>query len=490
MTDPDDVRLPLISSFASFDTVDSRVGVVVDRGDVDYFDLALSRLRERALETFSGDQLRAPDLEVSDWLATEATRIVSEVNTESATAAGRAAFADYDRVVGELLDALLGLGALEKLMKLPGVEDIAINGPDDIHYRDAVGWKASGIRFRSAEELEFLLKQAVSEESGRTLSPAHPILDGVMRNGNRISLVTRPVADPWPCAVIRIQRPKSITVVDMLRAGDGRERETGPASTLPDYREYDTREGMLTAPVATFFHMAVEAGINILELGKTGVGKTALSTVLLRMLPADRRVVLIEDTPEIPRERGNFQRLLVRPRSLEGLPEISQSDLIQVALRQRPDALTITEARGAEVFDLLKILRTGHRNGLASIHASSIEDLYTRVMQMLQESTLRTEVSAGMAASWIAKAFGIAITLEQQRGRRWISEVVEFTGGVEGHQPVRQPLFLYDPAARRLKCTGYLLTAEHERELNEVGHSYQRVIDLAREMGDLARPGV
>jgi Flp pilus assembly CpaF family ATPase len=273
----------------------------------------------------------------------------------------------------------------------------------------------------------------------------------------------------------------------MLARGDARATAPPPATVLPDYREYDTREGMLTAPIATFLHMGVEAGYNILLLGKTGAGKTALSAVLLRMLPPDRRVVIIEDTPELPAERRNFQRLLVRPPSLEGLPAITQSDLIQVALRQRPDALTITEARGAEVFDLLKILRTGHRNGLASIHASSIDDLYTRVMQMLQESTLRTEVSAAMAASWIAKAFTLAVTLQQHQGRRWVSEVVEFTGGVEGEQPVRRPLFRYDPAARRLLCTGYHISDEHERELNEVGHRYQRVIDLAREMGDLAR---
>ena len=478
--------LPLIDSFAAFGQAEPQPATPATQ---DPFDVALARLREEALATFSGEQLRAPDAATTTWLRDHAVQIVSAVNVETAAATGRSAFADYDGVTADLLDALLGLGALEKLMKLPGIEDIAISGPDDIQYRDASGWHESGITFRGAEELEFLLKQSVSDESGRTLSPARPILDAIMRNGHRINLVTRPIADPWPSAVIRIQRPSTLTVADMLTRGDSPTDVVTPASRLPDYREYDTRQGMLTAPLATFLHMSVEAGFNILLLGRTGVGKTALSAVLLRMLPADRRVVIIEDTPELPAERRNFQRLLVRPPSVEGLPAITQSDLIQVALRQRPDALTITEARGAEVFDLLKILRTGHRNGLASIHASSIDDLYTRVMQMLQESTLRTEVSAAMAASWIAKAFTLAVTLQQHQGRRWVSEVVEFTGGVEGDQPVRRPLFAYDTAAHRLQCTGYFVSEEHERELLEVGHSYQRVIDLARAMGDLAQAG-
>lgn len=487
MSQPSQPPTRLIDSFAQFETATTHERAVLPAQDS--FDLALSRLRDAALAAFSGEQLRAQDAETTEWLRERASQIVSAVNVETASATGRAAFADYDRVVDELLAALLGLGALEKLMVLPGIEDIAISGPNDIQYRDATGWHESGITFRGAEELEFLLKQSVSDESGRTLSPARPILDAVMRNGHRINLVTRPIADPWPSAVIRIQRPSALTVVDMLARGDGRGDSAAPTPQLPDYREYDTRAGMLTAPLATFLHMGMEAGYNILLLGKTGVGKTALSAVLLRMLPADRRVVIIEDTPELPAERRNFQRLLVRPPSVEGLPAITQSDLIQVALRQRPDALTITEARGAEVFDLLKILRTGHRNGLASIHASSIDDLYTRVMQMLQESTLRTEVSAAMAASWIAKAFTLAVTLQQHQGRRWVSEVVEFTGGVEGDQPVRRPLFAYDVAARRLMCTGYYVSEDHERELIEVGHSYQRVIDLARAMGDLAQTG-
>lgn len=478
--------VPLIEAFAAVDDAVATVTARVATGRHDSYDLALSRLRDDVLRQFTAAELQAQAEATVSWCRERAAQIVSEVNAESLAQTQQPAFADYAQTIDQLLDDLLGLGPLERLLEIDGIEDIALNGPDDIWYKAQGEWVQTAIRFRSAEHLQFLLNQAIVH-SGRMLSPQTPIVDARLRAGHRINLVTTPVADPWPSAAIRVHRPHALTIVDLLQRGDDGPAQLEPLP-IPDYSEYDSGHGMLTATAATFLDMAVKSGFNLLHVGPTGSAKTTLINILGRMLPPNTRVVVIEDTPEIALERGNFQRLVTRPASLEGLREITQRDLVKVALRQRPDALTLGEARGAEVFDLLKALRTGHRNGLTSIHAHSVEDVYERITMMLQEGDFQTEVSERMVARWVARAFTLAIILRVRGQRRWVQEIAEFTGGLEGPRPVTKPLFVYDDAARRLKCTGYALDAAHEEQLNEHGYRYREVLALAQARGELATP--
>ena len=239
---------------------------------------------------------------------------------------------------------------------------------------------------------------------------------------------------------------------------------------------------MFSALAMTFLHMCVVSGANVLVVGATGVGKTTVLSALGKLVPADRRMIIIEDTPEINLMRDNCQRFITRPPTLEGLPEVMQADLVRAGLRQRPDALTLGEARGAEVMDLLKALRTGHRNGLTSIHANSVEDVYERVLYMLTEAQLKIELKADMVAGMVAKAFDLVIMLKRlETGRRYVEEIAEFTGGTEGAAVVRQTLFAYDRHAQRLKCTGRFIDDVHEEQLRQCGYSYQMILAAARQ---------
>jgi pilus assembly protein CpaF len=480
-----DQPLPLIDAFATVAEPSEPVSARDDGRGPGYYELALNRLRDDALERFPAAELQGQSDNTISWCRSHAFEILAQVNDQSLSKTGHRAFDSDERTVDDLLNDLLGLGPLERLMELPDVEDVAINGPDDIWYSAGSAWVKTDIRFQSPDRLQFLLNQAVAH-TGRSLSPQTPILDAQLRTGHRINIVTAPIADPWPSAVIRIHRRKRFTIFDLLRGGDEGESRI-EAVSIPDYARHDTGHGMVTATLSTFLHMAVQAGYNLVLIGATGSAKTTLINILGEMVPADRRVVVIEDTPEIRLSRGNFQRLVTRPPTLEGLPEITQRDLVKVALRQRPDALTIGEARGGEVFDLLKALWTGHRNGLTSIHAHSVEDMYQRIRMMLQESQLQTEVSEATVAQWVAKAFALAITLRVKGSRRWVEEVVELTGHVEAGQPVRNPLFQYDEHERRLKCTGYSLSEMHEAQLREHGLSYQTILNMARQRNEVLK---
>jgi pilus assembly protein CpaF len=477
-------EVALIEAFATVEDVVETMTVRAETGRQDSYDLALNRLRDDVLQRFSAAELQAQGEMTIAWCRERAAQVVSDVNAESLAKAQHPAFDDYAQTIDHLLDDLLGLGPLERLLEIDGVEDIALNGPDDIWYKARGEWVKTPIRFRNAEHLQFLLNQAIVH-SGRMLSPQTPIVDARLRSGHRINLVTTPIADPWPSAVIRVHRPGALSIVDLLERGDEGLAQLEPLP-ISDYGEYDSGHGMITAVAVTFLDMAVKSGFNILNVGPTGSAKTTLINILGRMLPENARIVVIEDTPEIVLGRGNFQRLVTRPASLEGLREISQRDLVKVALRQRPDALTVGEARGAEVFDLLKALRTGHRNGLTSIHAHSVEDVYERITMMLQEGDFQTEVSERMVARWVAKAFTLAITLRVKGKRRRVQEIVEFTGGTEGPMPVTKPLFVYDDQARRLTCTGYALDPLHEEQLNEHGYSYRSILEMAMARSECA----
>jgi pilus assembly protein CpaF len=458
--------------------------------------LALDRLRQAAVGPevghFTTAEMEAQAAETVEWCRREALRIVRSIDDESLSRTARRAFdRDPELVAGALLNELFGLGQLEELLHKPGVEDIAINGPRDIWYKGRGGWIKSDLEYPDSQTLLAVLNRAIVH-SGRQAGPLTPIVDAALRTGHRINIVTDPLAHPWPVASIRLHRFQGFTLADLVGAG-GEEAEPPAPPLLPDYSEFDMGTGLLTALGATFLHMAVVAGLNLLVVGPTGVGKTTVLGALGRMIPPDKRIVLIEDTPELNFRGGqedsrveNAVYFRTRVASVEGLPPVTQRDLVLAALRQRPDALTVGEARGAEVFEMLKALWTGHRNGLTSIHADSIEDVPSRIRMMLQEAHFETEVSEATVALWISKAFHLGITLREANARqRYVEEITEFTGGVEGTVPVRTPLFVYDHTRRRLVCTGHRLDGKHEAMLNQAGCYYDDIVEAARERGEL-----
>ena len=427
---------------------------------------ALERLRNAAVGPdghFSMAELDAQAPSTIEWCRQEAIKIIRAVDDDSLTLTSRRAFdRDPELVAEALLNELFGLGQLEELLQIPDVEDIAINGPHDIWYKARGGWVKSHIEYPDPQTLLSILNRAIVH-SGRQAGPLTPIVDAMLRTGHRINIVTDPIAFPWPVASIRLHRFNALTMADLVRSG-GEDAERPEPPLIPNYAEFESGSGLFTAVSAAFLHMAV--------LGALG-----------RMIPADRRIILIEDTPELNFRGGkedgcveNAVYFRTRADSVEGLRPITQRDLLLAALRQRPDALTVGEARGAEVFDMLKALWTGHRNGLTSIHADSIEDVPSRIRMMLQEAHFETEVSESTVALWIGKAFHIGVTLRRaDTGRRFVEEITEFTGGVEGAVPVRTTLFQHDAGARRLRCTGHRLHASHESLLRQAGYSYDAI---------------
>ena len=445
----------------------------------DPYPQALAILRRRLTETFTPDQLAAAGPAVTDEAARLAAQTYIACNDRALRENRPRIAADPEGFVRRALADLLGMGPLEALLADERVEDIAVNGTREVRVHRGAGWEETGIRFDSPERLLEMLNRGIAG-SNRQASMVLPIADAVLPGGERIGVVTHPVASPWPAAVIRIPRARGIELEDMLAPDGSATGALGGRAPIPDYEELleGPATGMLSPQAAAYLHAAVLAGLNIAAVGPTGSGKTTLLMALGRKIPRGKRILIIEDTPEIVLHPGeekphNVLYLRTRPASLEGVPAITQEDLVRLALRHRPDALTLGEARGAEVFDLLNALATGHKNGLTSVHAYGVEELFGRIFLMLAQSERGRFLDAWRAAHMVASTLHIALSLEVSRrnGRtaRRVRTIAECTGAVvrrgRTYEPEMRAIFRHD--GRRLE--GPLAASVHARALAEAG---------------------
>jgi len=413
------------------------------------FDLALEEMRSKLTERFSAHDLQRGGDDVQE----EARKIATDVHKNYVGRAVKESLPrlDYSRddFVSQAISYTFGLGPIDHLLTDETIEDIAINGPNEVMiYRDK--WERTDISFPNKSSLLNVLNTALAK-ADRTVNRIKPIVDAAI-DYNRYSVVVQPIANPDPTAVIRIPRHGGIDLEDLVKpwyVDKKAIREEGEKSShktniikgdvedspMPDYPDLDL-SNILNKDLASYLHSAVLAGLSIAVIGPTGVGKTALITALGRCLPVDYRVLIIEDTPEIrlyPDSKfpNNVLKLQTRPPSLEDVPEITQADLVKLALRQRPDALTLSEARGKEIFDLLNALYTGHSNGLTTFHAYGLHEMYSRLSMMISQSERGRHLRMRHVAQIISTALDIVVVLEKEGDTRRVRAVGEMAGKVK-----------------------------------------------------------
>lgn len=453
---------------------------------------ALQQLRDGLSDQrVAADALEARTPEVQAQARQLAAQIVRRMNDAMVAERGRPAFERNEfQVVEALLNDLFGMGRLESVMREPDLEELAINGPRDIWTLGRSGWKRLDLAFQDPDSLLLYLNRLIAH-TNQQVSPMTPIVGATLRNGYRIHIVGAPLVTPFPCACVRPHRTSPFHMADMVTGG-GMPTLTLEPPVLTDYFSLDRGRGVLPALGATFLETAVIAGLNIVLVGTTGAGKTSLLNCLGGMIPRHRRIVTIEQrTRELnfrggleSGEVGNCVYLYTREETAEGVAEVDVRDLVRSALRMRCDALTVGEALGGEVYELLKALSNGHANGLTSIHAGSVPELASRVRNMLQEADFAMAMSEPSAASLIASAFHLGLTIRRRPdGSRYVHEIVEFTGGVEGTVPTYAALFEWSPERHALLCTGTRLSPRNEARLAEVGLSYDHILRLARSKG-------
>ena len=436
------------------------VGAVKRESGVDPYQAVLDRIRKQLSKEFTADKLANAGPQVTEAATRVASRQYQDFNQEALTQTMPRLLIPEEQFIDMALAELLGMGAIDTLLKDESIEDIAVNGPNEVMVYRHGRWEQENISFPSPDRLLEILNRGLAH-SNRKANMVTPIADAVLKGMERISVVTYPVATPHPTAVIRIPRAKNINLEDMVNPYDSSE-DHDPDGAVSDYESLMAGEtaGMLSPAAAAYLHAAVLAGLNIVAVGPTGSGKTTLLMALGRKIPKGQRILIIEDTPEIDLYPGsetpnNVLYLRTRPSTVEGLEAIEQEDLVKLALRQRPDALTLGEARGPEVFDLLNALNTGHKNGLTSLHAYGVDELFSRMYLMLAQSERGRHLDAYRAANLVASTLHVAVSLEMVGNTRFVRTIAELTGKVvqkgTAYEPEMKAIFLRKTAQGELE---------------------------------------
>ena len=274
-----------------------------------------------------------------------------------------AALRDQGRPVGDatvlavheaLRHDVLGAGPLEPLLRLPGVTDVLVNGPDAVYLDRGNGLERTGTRFPDDAAVR-RLAQRLAGSVGRRLDDATPYVDLRLPDGTRLHAVLAPLARPGSVISLRVPRRTVFTLEELVE------------------------RGTVTSEGAHLLRRLVHSRLAFLVSGGTGTGKTTLLSALLSLVDPAHRLVIVEDASELRPDHPHVVGLEARPANVEGAGEVPMRVLVRQALRMRPDRLVVGEVRGAEVTDMLQAMNTGHEGGCGTVHANSAADVPARI---------------------------------------------------------------------------------------------------------------
>jgi pilus assembly protein CpaF len=324
---------------------------------------------------------------------------------------------DQDRLMDDVMDETFGLGPLETLLKDPNITDILVNRFDRVYVERKGRLEFSEIRFRDNQHLRQIIDRIVGLV-GRRIDETSPMVDARLADGSRVNAIIPPLALDGPAMSIRRFGAKPLQLEDLIR------------------------HGAFPPPVMDFLSAAVQARCNVLISGGTGSGKTTLLNCLSRFIPAEERVVTIEDAAELQLQQPHVVRLETRPPNVEGKGEVTQRDLVKNCLRMRPDRIIVGEVRAGEALDMLQAMNTGHEGSMTTVHANTARDALGRLEVMIAMAGYDIPLRA--LRTQIANAIQIVVQARRlPGGKRKIVTVSEISG-MEGEALQMHDLFVYE----------------------------------------------
>jgi pilus assembly protein CpaF len=307
-------------------------------------------------------------------------------------------------LVDDLMNEIVGLGPIEPLIHDDTVQDILVNGPEQVFVEKNGVLHQTGLRFRDEAHLMQIIDRIVSGV-GRRVDESSPMVDARLADGSRVNVIVPPLSLDGPVLSIRKFTREVLRMEDLLA---GRS---------------------LTPEIAAFLGGAVKARLNILISGGTGAGKTTLLNIFSSFIPDAERIITIEDSAELQLHQPHVVHLESRPPNIEGRGEVTLTDLMKNSLRMRPDRIIVGEARGAEVLDMLQAMNTGHPGSMSTIHANSPRDALSRMEVMLSMGTALFSERAmrGLIASAVNLIVQVARLTDGSRRVVSVTEVAGFT---------------------------------------------------------------
>jgi pilus assembly protein CpaF len=335
---------------------------------------------------------------------------------------------ERSRIVSEIQHEVFGLGPLEPLLGDPSITDILVNRFDRIYVERRGKLERTVARFKDDEHLMRIIGKIVSAV-GRRIDELTPYIDARLADGSRVNAIIPPLAIDGPSLSIRRFSVDPFSAEDLIEMGS------------------------LTRNTIEVLRMVVQARLNVLISGGTGVGKTTLLNVMSSYIPPNERILTIEDSAELQLRQEHVVRLETRPANVEGRGKVTQRDLVVNALRMRPDRIIVGEVRGAEALDMLQAMNTGHDGSMTTVHANTPRDATARLETLVCMSGV--ELPLGVVRQQVASALDVVVQLARlSDGTRKVVSVTEITG-TEGEVLTMSEIFKFQQ--RGLDADGRVL---------------------------------
>lgn len=320
------------------------------------------------------------------------------------------------KLMKEILDEAIGLGPLEEYLADPTITEVMVCRADLTYIEKSGKLIESPTNFSSNEQLRQIIERIVNP-IGRRIDEKSPYVDARLADGSRVHAIIPPLSIDGPMITIRKFPTKRLTIESLVGFGS------------------------MSQEMADFLRAAVECHSNVLISGGTGSGKTTLLNVLSSFIPANERILTVEDAAELQLQQKHVGRLESRPANIEGTGAVTIRDLVKQTLRMRPDRIIIGEVRAGEALDMLQAMNTGHDGSMATVHSNNPRDAVGRLETLVMMAGMNMPVEA--IRSQIAGA--VHLIVQQSRlsdGSRRVTHVTEITG-MQGDVITMQDIFLW-----------------------------------------------
>ncbi|MBY0354882.1 MAG: CpaF family protein [Rickettsiales bacterium] len=326
---------------------------------------------------------------------------------------------DVEGLTQQFVEQLSHMGPIQLLLEDDGINDILINGHDSVYIERQGKLIRTDITFPSDSEV-FAIADKISKAVGRTINPARPLVDARLLDGSRVNIIAPPLAVDGTSISIRKFAKRGITL-DMMK-----------------------QQGNVSEQVGEFLKIIGKCKLNVMISGGTGSGKTTLLNGVSQHIDHQERIVTIEDAAELRLQQPHVVRLETKPVTYGQFreDEVSMRDLVKNALRMRPDRILVGEVRGAEAFDMMQAMNTGHEGSLTTIHANHPRDCLARLENMIGMANLGLPTRS--IRSQISSAINVIVQISRMRdGHRRVTYISEIVG-MEQDTITMQDLFVYN----------------------------------------------
>jgi pilus assembly protein CpaF len=344
-------------------------------------------------------------------------RVNAHLQAALADEATPLSLADKARLAEDIANDILGYGPIQRYLEDTQVSEVMVNGPGHVYVERFGKIERTTTNFIDETHLRRVIDKIVGEVS-RRVDEASPMVDARLPDGSRVNAVVHPLAIGGPFLTVRKFAADPLQVEDLV------ENKT------------------VTPALARFLEACVVGHLNIIVSGGTDTGKTTMLNVLSSFVPADERIVTVEDSKELQLRQEHVVALEARPPNIEGRGEITIRDLVRNALRMRPDRIIVGECRGGEALDMLQAMNTGHDGSLTTIHSNGPRDTLSRIETMTLMAGF--DLPVRVIREQMSSAIDLVVHLARLRdGTRRVTHVSEVQH-MEGDVIIMQDLFMFD----------------------------------------------